>query len=110
MNALTSISASAFASGSISIALTFAALVGCGLTYGLNAVALPVLVARLYGANNMGKIYGRVFTAWGVGGIFAPWLAGRLFDVTGGYAAALLVSSASLAVAGLVGLALPPED
>ena len=34
--------------------------------------------------------YGRVFTAWGLGGILAPWLAGRLYDATGGYAASVI--------------------
>ena len=90
-----------------SAALTFAALVGCGLTYGLNAVALPVLVSRLYGAVRMGGVYGRVFTAWGVGGLLAPWLAGRLFDVTGGYGAALLVAALSLLISGLSALLIP---
>ena len=89
-----------------SAALTFAALVSCGLTYGLNAVALPVLVS-LYGSARMGRVYGRVFTAWGVGGLLAPWLAGRLFDMTGGYGAALLVSALSLLISGLSALLIP---
>lgn len=92
-----------------SVPLTFAALVSCGLTYGLNAVALPVVTARIYGPDRMQSVYGTVFTAWGVGGILAPWLAGRLFDFTGGYAAALMVSAISLLVAGLCAIALPRE-
>jgi len=54
--------------------------------------------------------YGRVFTAWGLGGILAPWLAGRLYDATGGYAAALVISSACLAASGVIGGFLPPES
>ena len=51
-----------------------------------------------------------MFTAWGLGGIVAPWLAGRLYDATGGYRAALIVSSVCLASSGVVGLFLPPES
>ena len=80
--------------------LTVAALTGCGLTYGLNAVALPVLVARLYGSERFPAMYGKVFTAWGTAGILAPWAAGRLYDLTGGYTAALVAAAvASLAAA-----------
>merc|ERR1711892_1412800 len=75
-----------------SVPLTAAALLGCGLSYGLNAVCLSVCVSRLYGPARLSAVYGKVFTAWGVGGVLVPWLAGRLFDVTGGYAAALAVS------------------
>ena len=93
-----------------SVAATFAALVACGLSYGINAVALPVICSRVFGPQKFGAAYGKVFTAWGLGGIVAPWLAGRLYDATGGYRAALIVSSVCLATSGVVGLFLPPES
>ena len=93
-----------------SVAATFAALVACGLSYGINAVALPVICSRVFGPQKFGAAYGKVFTAWGLGGIVAPWLAGRLYDATGGYRAALIVSSVCLASSGVVGLFLPPES
>ena len=71
--------------------------------------ALPVLVSRLYGPRRFAAVYGQVFTAWGTGGILAPWLAGRLLDLTGGYNAALVISSGALLVSGLVAIALPRE-
>jgi len=90
-----------------SVPLTVAALTGCGLTYGLNAVALPVLVSRLYGAERFGSVYGKVFTAWGTAGILAPWLAGRLFDVTGGYTASLAASLVAALAAAAAASSLP---
>eukprot|EP00966_Prymnesium_polylepis_P292987 6767251-Prymnesium_polylepis.2 len=90
-----------------SVRLTMAALTGCGLTYGLNAVALPVLVSRLYGPDRFPAVYGKVFTAWGTAGIVAPWLAGRLFDVTGGYTASLAVSAVASLVAAAAASSLP---
>lgn len=92
-----------------SVPLTLAAMVSCGLVYGLNAVALPVLVSRLYGQARFSSVYGRVFTAWGFSGVLAPWMAGRLFDLTGGYSAALAFMAASMVVAGLAATVLPEQ-
>jgi hypothetical protein len=47
-------------------------------------------------------VYGRIFTAWGVVGIAAPWLAGVLFGIASDYRVAFALA---FAVAGL-GLAL----
>ena len=92
-----------------SVAATFAALVACGLSYGINAVALPVICSRVFGPQKFGAAYGKVFTAWGLGGIVAPWLAGRLYDATGGYRAALIVSSVCLATSGVGGSSCRPR-
>ena len=86
------------------------AIGACGLTYGLNAVALPVIVSRLYGQKLFAEVYGKVFTAWGVAGILAPWLAGRLYDATGGYAASLAVSLVVSLVAALAAATLPRAE
>ena len=63
-----------------SVPLAAAALCSSGLAYGMNAVAVPVVVGRLTRPELFTKAYGRVFTGWGVGGLLAPWLAGRLYD------------------------------
>ena len=87
--------------------LTVAALAGCGLTYGLNAVALPVLVARLYGSEAFPAMYGKVFTAWGTAGVLTPWAAGRLYDLTGGYTASLVASAVAALAAAAAAASLP---
>ncbi|HEY6004183.1 MAG TPA: hypothetical protein VIV57_15005 [Anaeromyxobacter sp.] len=40
----------------------------------------------------MGLNYGVLFTAWGVGGVVGPTLAGRIADRTGSYAGAYEVA------------------
>ena len=93
-----------------SVRLTAAALAGCGLSYGLLAVALPVLVSRLYGPERFPTTYGKVFTAWGTAGVAAPWLAGKLFDSTGGYNAALAVAMLASLASAAAASCLPSGD
>mmetsp|Transcript_49337 Transcript_49337/g.139693 ORF Transcript_49337/g.139693 Transcript_49337/m.139693 type:complete len:144 (+) Transcript_49337:1430-1861(+) len=92
-----------------SVTVAAAALWGMGLTYGMNAVAISVIVSRTVGSSLFSEAYSWVFTAWGAGGVIAPWLAGRLFDLTGGYRAALVVASASAVAASFAALALPSD-
>jgi len=64
-----------------------------GFTYGAIIAVYPATIAKLCGVVEGARIYGMVFTAWGTAGLFAPWLAGALFDRTGGYAGALLIAA-----------------
>ena len=75
-----------------------------GFSYGSIIAVYPVAISR-YFADAGPRVYGRVFTAWGVAGLSAPWFAGLIFDVSGSYASALilaalisLVSAASAAI------------
>lgn len=69
-----------------------------GLAYGALISVYPATISKLFGAFNGTKIYGKVFTAWGTAGLFAPWLAGTFFDYSGNYTMALIIA----AVFGLV--------
>jgi OFA family oxalate/formate antiporter-like MFS transporter len=77
--------------GSSAVALVCLGLVG--FTYGAIIAAYPATIAKMFGSAASTRIYGRVFTAWGSAGLFAPWLAGYLFDRTGGYSTALATAS-----------------
>jgi predicted MFS family arabinose efflux permease len=50
-----------------------------------------VLVTRSFGAASFGAILGAVGVVETVGNIIGPWLAGAIFDATGGYTAAFLL-------------------
>ena len=63
-----------------------------GFAYGGTIAATPSVIAKRFGMEESARIYGRVFTAWGTAGLAAPWLAGALFDRTGGYRVALIVA------------------
>ncbi|MEO1494685.1 MAG: hypothetical protein AAFV19_21270 [Pseudomonadota bacterium] len=82
--------------------VTLAALAMIGGAYGAIIAVYPAAIAKVFGIEDSAAIYGRVFIAWGAAGLAAPWLAGLLFDQTGGYASAIgiavLLSFASTAL------------
>lgn len=66
--------------------------------------------ADFYGTKSLGINYGLLFTAWGVAGLFGPFLGGRVYVATGEYRWAFFVAAAvSLAAIGLLFLAETPE-
>jgi len=80
-----------------------------GITYGATIAAFPVAIARLYGAVKGIRIYGLVFTAWGVAGLFTPWFAGLLFERSDDYTSALL-TAAILAATSVISVFWFPQE
>jgi MFS family permease len=79
-----------------------AALVG--FNYGACLSLFPATAADYWGTRNLGLNYGILFTAWGVGGVFGPLLAGRIADATGSYTLAYQVAGGLLLFAALLAL------
>ena len=92
---------------SVNSTISVIALAAVGMSYGIIATGYPVAVHQFYGPERFATIYGWVFTAWGVAGLIAPLLAGRLYDVTGGYQLALLVATVSSILSVLIVLLFP---
>jgi MFS family permease len=88
-------------------AVAVAALALVGLSYGLLSGAYPAALGFYYGTVNYGRMMGRLITAWGVAGLSAPWIAGAIFDVTGGYGLAVGLALSGALLAALVSLRLP---
>lgn len=63
-----------------------------GLIYGAIVAAYPATITQMFGIGNSPRIYGRIFTAWGVAGFLGPWMAGFLFDQTGTYSTTFFVA------------------
>jgi MFS transporter, OFA family, oxalate/formate antiporter len=89
------------------IPAALAGLLLAGIGYGATATLYPAAVARHYGAERVGPVYGRLFTAWGVASLAAPYLAGLLFDRSGTYALTLILGAAAAVLAALTSLRLP---
>ncbi len=96
-------------------AVVLAGLSVVGFSYGAIISVYPAVILKRCGPQNGPVVYGRVFTAWGFAGLAGPWLAGAIFDASGGYAAALLVAAAlaaastGLALRVLPGILEPPS-
>jgi len=72
--------------------LVFIALSLVGYCYGAIIALYPVAVADVFGALMAPRIYGQIFTAWGLAGLLGPWISGWLFDMNGSYTLALLLA------------------
>jgi len=68
--------------GDDSIALLFAVLM-IGACYGANLALFPSATKDHFGLKSFGLNYGVMFTAWGVGGLVLPRIAGMIKDFTG---------------------------
>jgi len=81
-----------------------------GFAYGSCLSLFPSTTADYFGTKNLGVNYGLVFTAWGVGGVFGPILAGKMADLFSSYSMAFQVAAVLCVVAaGLTFLTKPPK-
>ena len=64
---------------------------------------MAVTSADLFGARNIGAIYGLMLTAWGFGGVLGPLIISVLHESTGSYTSALRIIAAIM----LASVALP---
>jgi OFA family oxalate/formate antiporter-like MFS transporter len=75
-----------------------------GFNYGACLSLFPATAADQWGTRNLGLNYGILFTAWGVGGVFGPMLAGAIADATGSYALAYDTAGVLLACAAMLAM------
>ena len=78
-----------------------------GGTYGAIISVYPAMIAKTVGPALSARVYGLVFTGWGIAGLVGPGLAGVLFDWTASYTAALLISGSIAFVSGVLAMRLP---
>jgi MFS family permease len=70
-----------------------------GGSMGSRGPMISTLAALRYRGAHFGRIYGLITIGTGVGGFLGAWIGGLLHDFTNGYAAVMIFSAASLAVA-----------
>jgi len=73
-----------------------------GICYGACLSLFPSACADYWGTKNLGLNYGILFTAYGIGGIFGPILAGRIADSTGNYGMAYSISAGLMILAAIL--------
>lgn len=95
--------------GSKSMTLAVAAC-WIGFNFGGNFALFPLLTLENFGPKNLGANYGAVFTAYGVGGILGPVMAGMVWDSMGTFKIAFIVAAiACILAAGISILLKPPK-
>jgi len=72
---------------------------GFGFTYLITAPLTPALIGRLYGISHIGLISGLITTVHHLGGGFWAYMGGLIFDQTGGYQLAFILSAMMAVVA-----------
>jgi OFA family oxalate/formate antiporter-like MFS transporter len=73
-----------------------------GICYGSCLSLFPSACGDYWGMKNLGMNYGILFTAYGIGGIFGPILAGRIADSTGSYSMAYTIAAALMILAAVL--------
>lgn len=73
-----------------------------GATFGALLALFPATTWDWFGLKYAGTNYGLIFTAWGVGGLIGPIMAGRIVDATGGYDMAYIISAVLLLLAAIM--------
>jgi hypothetical protein len=86
------------------LALTLVGL-GYGIISGLTAAAVAVYWRRAF----YGRVASRIYLAWCAAAIVLPIIAGRLFDLTQSYGAAILIAAGGNIVGIVVALGLPRQ-
>jgi MFS transporter, OFA family, oxalate/formate antiporter len=74
-----------------------------GFNFGGNFSLFPTMTSDLFGLKYVGRNYSWVFTAYGVGGIIGPLMAG-LFGDAHNWAAAFIVSGIACFIAAIIGM------
>ena len=75
-----------------------------GFCYGACLSLFPATASDYWGTKNLGLNYGILFTAWGLGGVIGPTLAGRIADATGSYAGAYRIAGMLVAFAAILAM------
>jgi MFS family permease len=78
--------------------MLFALFQGFGIAG--STIVLPILVGRCFGEREFSKIMGMVMAGFAIGVIFGPYIMGKIYDLTGSYANAFILTMAISAFAG----------
>jgi MFS family permease len=78
------------------VLFAFAVILAC---YGGGFGTMPSFNADYFGTKYLGQNYGFIITAWGLGGLVGPYIAGAVKDRTGSFSGALMPMAIMLLIA-----------
>jgi hypothetical protein len=89
------------------VAILVVAVLG-GITLAGTGSMTSALTADIWGRFSVASVFGWIFLVHQTGGALGSWLAGALFEATGGYGAAYTVACGLLLAASVVALRIDP--
>lgn len=89
------------------VAMCIIAINMIGVGYGLVSGVMAGAVAAYWERGDYGRIASRMYVAWCVAALSLPVIAARLYDLSGGYATAILLAGACNLGAIVIGTQLP---
>lgn len=81
-----------------------------GFNFGGNFALFPLLTLENFGSKNLGANYGAVYTAYGVGGVIGPVMAGIVWDSMGTFKTAFIAASIACLMAAVISFFLKPPE
>ena len=87
--------------------VSVATLAMIGMGYGVISGSTAAAIGLYWGEGHYGRMAGRLYIAWCVAAISLPVLAGRLFDLTGGYHFAIMIAAGANLLGLLIAAGLP---
>jgi len=80
-----------------------------GFAMGADYVLIPLVTADCFGLSALGEVLSLIIMGYSIGQWFAPWLAGRIFDIRHTYNLAWVIMSAAAAVGAALIYAIAPD-
>jgi MFS family permease len=81
-----------------------------GIPYGGEVTQIPLVIGRYFGTGAMATLMGVTMFTNGLGGALGPWVAGKIFDITGSYNGAFITGAVVALGSTLVVFLLKRED
>lgn len=88
---------------------SIAALLTIGMGYGIVSGATAAAIAAYWPKGLFGRVAARVYIAWCGAAVSLPILAAHLYDLTGGYATAVLIAGLANLLGAMLALTLPRQ-
>ena len=84
----------------------------CPVALGYRVMASAVLSATQsnFGPDRFGALFTFIVTAWGIAGFIAPWIGGAIFDATGIFRDAMVLSLLATSLSAVSILLLKRQD
>ncbi|MBY0330650.1 MAG: MFS transporter [Acetobacteraceae bacterium] len=87
--------------------VSVATLAMIGMGYGVISGSTAAAIGLYWGEGHYGRMAGRLYIAWCAAAISLPVLAGRLFDLTGGYHPAIMIAAGANLLGLVIAAGLP---